>query len=341
MDQSINLKEARTILGGEAMKFPRRKFLHLAAAAAALPAVPRIASAQSYPARPVHFIVMYPAGSAPDIIARLAGQWLSDRLGQQFIIENRPGFGGNIATEFVAKSPPDGYTLLGPVSTNAVNATLYPNLNFNFIRDIAPIAGIANAPFVVVVPQSFPAKTLPEFIAYAKAHPSKINMASGGNGSSPHVFGELFQIMTGTELVHVPYRAAYIPDLISGQVQVVFSPIPQVLELIRTDKLRALAVTTQKHLESLPDVPTVGEFVPGYEASGWYGLAAPKNTPRDIINDLSEAMNVALADPKAKARLNELGVEPMPLTPVEFEKFITAETDKWAKVIKSSGIKPE
>jgi tripartite-type tricarboxylate transporter receptor subunit TctC len=323
------------------MQLPRRRFLHLAAAAAAIPAASRIAWAQSYPARPVRLIVMFPAGSAPDIIARLAGQWLSDRLGQQFIIENRPGFGGNIATEFVAKSPPDGYTLLGPVSTNAVNATLYPNLNYNFIRDLAPIAGIANAPFVVVVPPSFPATTLPEFIAYAKAHPSRINMASGGNGSSPHIFGELFQIMTGTELVHVPYRAAYVPDLISGQVQVVFSPIPQVLELIRTGKLRALAATTPKRLEALPDVPTIGEFVPGYEASGWYGLAAPKDTPGEIVSKLSEAMNAALADPKAKIRLNELGVDPMPLTPDAFEKFIAAETDKWAKVIRSSGIKPE
>jgi len=323
------------------MKLPRRQFLHLAAMAAALPALSRNATAESYPARPVHLIVMFPAGSAPDIIARLAGQWLADRLGQQFVIENRPGFGGNIATEFVAKALPDGYTLLGPVSTNAVNATLYPNLNFNFRRDIAPVAGIANAPFVVVVPPSFPAKTILEFIAYAKANPGKINMASGGNGSSPHIFGELFQIMSGTELVHIPYRGAYIPDLVSGQVQVVFSPIPQVLELIRTGTLRALAVTTAKRLDSLPDVPALGEFVPGYEASGWYGLGTPKGTPGEIVNKLSEAMNVALADPKLQARLTDLGVDPMPMTPAEFEKFIAAETDKWAKVIKTSGMKPE
>src|SRR5215468_5159958 len=246
------------------MKLPRREFLHLTAGAAALPAVSRFAWAQAYPSRPVRFVVGFPAGGAPDIIARLAGQWLSDRLGQQFIIENRPGFGGNIATEFVAKAPPDGYTLLGPVSTIAVNATLYPNLNFNFRRDIAPVAGIANAPFVVVVAPSFPAKTISEFIAYAKANPGKINMASGGNGSSPHVFGELFQIMTGTNLVHVPYRGVYLSDLLAGQVQVAFNPIAQVLELIRTGKLRALAVTTAQRLQALPDVPAVGEFVPGY-----------------------------------------------------------------------------
>jgi len=323
------------------MRLPRRRFLQLAAIGATLPAVSQIARAQSYPARPVHLIVMFPAGSAPDIIARLAGQWLADRLGQQFIIENRPGFGGNIATEFVARAAPDGYTLLGPVSTNAVNATLYPNLSFNFIRDIAPVGGIANAPFVVVVPPSFPAKTIPEFVAYAKANPGKINMASGGNGSSPHIFGELFQTMTGTELVHIPYRGPYVPDLVTGQVQVVFSPIAQVLELIRTGKLRALAATTPKRLTSLPEVPTVGEFVPGYEASGWYGLGAPKGTPGEIVNKLSEAMRVALADPKLQARLADLGVEAMPMTPTEFEKFIAAETDKWAKVIKTSGIKPE
>jgi tripartite-type tricarboxylate transporter receptor subunit TctC len=320
------------------MKLPRRQFLQLAAGMAALPAVSR-ARAQAYPARPVRLIVMFPAGSAPDIIARLAGQWLSERLGQQFVIENRPGFGGNIATEFVVNSPPDGYTLLMPVSTNAVNATLYPNLNFNFIRDIAPIARIANAPFVMAVPSSFQAKTVPEFIAYAKANPGKINMASGGNGSSPHIFGELFKIMTGVNLVHIPYRGVYMTDLVAGQVQVAFNPIPQSLELIQTAKLRALAVTTAERLEVLPDVPTVGEFVPGYEAIGWYGLGAPKNTPPEIINKLNEAMNTALADSKSKARLVELGVEPMPLTSAGFGKFIADETEKWAKVIESAGIK--
>jgi tripartite-type tricarboxylate transporter receptor subunit TctC len=328
------------------MNLPRRRFLHLAAGAAVLPALSRVARAQTYspqayPARPVHLIVTFPAGSAPDIIARLAGQWLSERLGQQFVIENRPGFGGNIATEFVVRAPPDGYTLLMPVSTNAVNATLYPNLSFNFIRDIAPIARIANAPFVVVVPPSFPAKTLPDFIAYAKANPGKINMASGGNGTSPHVFGELFQIMTGTNLVHVPYRGVYVPDLLSGQVQVAFNPIAQVLELIRTGKLRALAVSTAQRLQALPDIPAIGEFVPGYDAAGWYGLGAPRSTPAEIINKLNEAMNAALADPKAKARLAELGVEAGPLTPAGFVKFIADETDKWAKVIKVAGITPE
>jgi tripartite-type tricarboxylate transporter receptor subunit TctC len=266
------------------MKLPRRRFLHLAAGAAALPTISRIAKAQSYPSRPVRMIVGYPAGNAPDIIARLMGQWLSERLGQQFVIENRPGFGGNIGTEIVVRSPPDGYTLLLPVSTNAVNATLYANLNFNFIRDIAPVASVANAPFVMVVTPSFPAKTVPEFIAYAKLNPSKINMASGGNGTAPHIFGELFMSMTGVHLVHVPYRGAYMPDLLAGQVQVVFGPIAQSVELVRTGRLRALAVTTAKRLEVLPDVPSVGEFVPGYEAVGWYGIGVPKNTPAEIID---------------------------------------------------------
>ena len=323
------------------MKLPRRQFLHLAAGAAALPALSRTARAQAYPVRPVRLIVMFPAGSAPDIIARLAGQWLSERLGQQFVIENRPGFGGNIATEFVVRAPPDGYTLLMPVSTNAVNATLYPNLSFNFVRDIAPVARIANAPFVVVVPPSFLAKTLPEFIAYAKANPGKINMASAGNGTSPHIFGELFQIMTGVNLVHVPYRGGYIADLLAGQVHVVFSPIPQSLELIRTGKLRALAVTTAKRVEALPDIPAVGEFVPGYEAAGWYGLGVPRNTPAEVVSKLSEAMNAALADPSAKARLADLGVQPTPMTPSEFGNFIADETNKWAKVIRSAGIGPD
>ena len=323
------------------MKLPRRRFLHLAASAVALPAFSHTARAQAYPTRPVQMIAMFPAGSAPDIIARLAGQWLSERLGQQFVIENRPGFGGNIATEFVVRAPADGYTLLMPVSTNAVNAALYPNLNFNFIRDIAPVAGIANAPFVMAVPLSLPAKTVSEFIAYANANPGKINMASGGNGSSPHIFGELFKTMSGVDLVHVPYRGAYISDLLAGQVQVAFNPIPQSLELIRTGKLRALAVTPAKRLEALPDVPTLGEFLPGYEAIGWYGVGAPKNTPIEIIDKLSKALTAALADPKSKARLVDLGVEPMPLTSAEFGKFIAAETDKWTKVIKSAGIKPD
>jgi tripartite-type tricarboxylate transporter receptor subunit TctC len=323
------------------MKLPRRNFLHLAAGTAALPALPQIARAQSYPSRPINLIITFPAGGAPDIIGRLTGQWLSERLGQQFVIENRPGFGGNIATEYVVRASPDGYTILMPVSTNAVNATLYPNLKFNFIRDIAPVAGIATSPFVLLVPPSFPAKTVPELIAYAKTNPGKINMASPGNGSSNHIFGELFKIMTGVDLVHVPYRNNYMPDLLTGQVQVVFGPSASTLELVRSGQLRALAVTTAKRLGVMPDVPTLGEFVAGYEAFGWYGLGVPRNTPTEIVNKLNDAMNAALADPKSKARLVGLGVEPMPLTSAEFAKFISDETDKWAKVIKSAGIKAE
>jgi tripartite-type tricarboxylate transporter receptor subunit TctC len=323
------------------MKLPRRNFLHLAAGAAALPALPQIARAQSYPSRPINLVVTFPAGGAPDIIGRLTGQWLSERLGQPFVIENRPGFGGNIATEYVVRASPDGYTILMPVSTNAVNATLYPNLKFNFMRDIAPVAGIATSPFVLLVPPSFPAKTVPELIAYAKTNPGKINMASPGNGSSNHIFGELFKIMTGVDLVHVPYRNNYMPDLLTGQVQVVFGPTASTLELVRSGQLRALGVTTAKRLGVLPDVPTLGEFVSGYEAFGWYGLGVPRNTPPEIVNKLNDAMNAALADPKSKARLVDLGVEPMPLTSAGFAKFISDETDKWAKVIKSAGIKPE
>jgi tripartite-type tricarboxylate transporter receptor subunit TctC len=324
------------------MKLPhRRQFLHLAAGAAALPALPQIARAQSYPSRPINLVITFPAGGAPDIIGRLTGQWLSERLGQPFVIENRPGFGGNIATEYVVRASPDGYTILMPVSTNAVNATLYPNLKFNFMRDIAPVAGIATSPFVLLVPPSFPAKTVPELIAYAKTNPGKINMASPGNGSSNHIFGELFKIMTGVNLVHVPYRNNYMPDLLTGQVQVVFGPTASTLELVRSGQLRALAVTTAKRLGVLPDVPTLGEFVSGYEAFGWYGLGVPRNTPTEIVNKLNDAMNAALADPKSKARLVDLGVEPMPLTSAGFAKFISDETDKWAKVIKSAGIKAE
>jgi len=323
------------------MKLPRRNFLHLAAGAAALPALPQIARAQGYPSRPINLVIPFPAGGAPDIIGRLTGQWLSERLGQPFVIENRPGFGGNIATEYVVRASPDGYTILMPVSTNAVNATLYPNLKFNFMRDIAPVAGIATSPFVLLVPPSFPAKTVPELIAYAKTNPGKINMASPGNGSSNHIFGALFKIMAGVDLVHVPYRNNYMPDLLTGQVQVVFGPTASTLELVRSGQLRALAVTTAKRLGVLPDVPSLGEFVSGYEAFGWYGLGVPRNTPTEIVNKLNDAMNAALADPKSKARLVDLGVEPMPLTSAGFAKFISDETDKWAKVIKSAGIKAE
>ena len=321
------------------MTIRRRQFLQLAAGAAALPAISRSAWAQGYPARSVHLIVTFPAGSAPDIIARLAGQHLSERLGQQFVIENRPGAGGNIATEYVAKAEPDGYTILMPVSTNAVNVALYRNLSFDFIRDIAPIAGIAKTPFVIIVPASFPAKTLPEFIAHLKANPGKVNMGSGGIGTSPHVCGELFQIMTETKMVHVPYRGNYMPDLLAGQVHVVFNPIAQALPLIHDGKLRALGVTTAKRTAALPDVPAIGELVKDYDAFGWYGLGAPSKTPPEIIKKLGDAMNAALADPNVKARFSQLGVDPMPLSSAGFAKHIAEEAEKWAKVIEAQGIK--
>jgi tripartite-type tricarboxylate transporter receptor subunit TctC len=296
---------------------------------------------QSYPSRPVRFIVGFPAGNAPDIIARLVGHWLSERLGQQFVIENRPGAASNIATEAALSAPADGYTLLMIVLTNVFNAALYTNLKFNFMRDIAPVGGIANAPYLIVVNPSLPAKTVPEFIAYAKVNPGKINYASGGNGSSSHIFGELFKKMAGVDLVHVPYRSSFMPDLLAGQIQMTINPIPQAMEYVRTGRLRAIAATTAKRLESLPDIPTVGESVPGYEAIGWYGLSVPGNTPAEIVNKLNEATNAALADPKVKARLATLGVEPMPLTPAGFGKFIADDFEKWSNVIKSTGIKPE
>jgi tripartite-type tricarboxylate transporter receptor subunit TctC len=319
----------------------RRRFLQLTAGAAASATVPLIAQAQSYPSRPVRLIVGFPAGNAPDIIARLIGQWLSEQLGQQVVIENRPGAASNIATEAAVNAPPDGYTLLLVVLTNVINAALYPNLKFNFVQDLAPVAGIANSPFVVVVNPDLPAKTIPELIAYAKANPGKINMASGGNGASTHIFGELFKLMAGVDLLHVPYRGSYLPDLLSGQVHIVFNPIPQSMELIRSSKLRALAVTTAQRLESLPDVPTVGEFVAGYSAIGWFGLSAPKGTPADIVKRLNQATNAALADPKLKTRLADLGVEPMPMTQAEFGQFVAADFEKWAKVIKTAGIKAD
>jgi tripartite-type tricarboxylate transporter receptor subunit TctC len=323
------------------MKPSRRRFLRLAGAATALPALSRFACAQSYPARPVRLIVTFPAGSAPDIIARLAGQHLSERLGQQFVIENKPGAAGNIGTEYVAKAEPDGYTILMPVSTNAVNVALYRNLNFDFIRDIAPIAGIAKSPFVIVVPPSFPANTMSEFTAYLRANPGKVNMGSAGIGGSPHVCGELFQLMTGTKMVHVPYRGNFMPDLLAGQVQVVFAPMAQVLMLIREGKLRALGVTTATRTAALPGVPAIGEFVTGYAAFGWYGLGAPHKTPPEIIKKLTDAMNEALTNPMVRERFSQLGVEPMPLTPDGFAEHISEEVDKWAKVIKAQGIQVE
>jgi tripartite-type tricarboxylate transporter receptor subunit TctC len=320
------------------MKHSRRRFLHLAAGAAALPALSRSTWAQAYPERPVSLVVTFPAGSAPDIIARLAAQHMSDRLGQSIVVENKPGAGGNIATEYVTRAAPDGYTLLMPVSTNAVNIALYRNLSFDFIRDIAPIAGIAKTAFVIITPTSFPAKDLKEFVDYLKANPGKVNMASGGIGTSPHLCGELFQIQTGTKMVHVPYRGNYMSDLLANQVQVVFNPIAQALPLIRDGKLRAYGVTTAYRIQALPDVPAIGEVVKDYDAIGWYGLGAPAKTPPEIIKKLSETMNAAIAEPVVKERFTQLGVEPMPLTPDGFKKHIAHEAEKWGKVIKAQGI---
>ena len=323
------------------MKLPRRSFLHLAAGAVALPALWRTARAQSYPIRPVRFVVGFPASNASDIVARLMAQSLSDRLGQQFVVENRPGAGSNIGTEMVVRAAPDGYTLLLVVPSSVINATLYPNLNYNFIRDVAPVGSIGDSTFVMVVNPAVPAKTVPEFIAYAKANPGKINMASAGNGTATHVFGELFKIMVGVDLVHVPYRGSFLPDLLGGQVRVVFGPIAQSVELIRTGKLRALAVTTASRSAALPDIPTVGDFVSGYDASAWYGVGAPKNTPTEIIGRLNKELNEVLADPKIKERLADLGFIPIPMTSTEFGKLIADETEKWAKVVKEANIKPE
>jgi tripartite-type tricarboxylate transporter receptor subunit TctC len=325
------------------MKLPRRNFLHLAAGAAALPAVSRIAWAQTYPTRPVRIIVGFAAGGPTDILARLMGQWLSERLGQQFVIENRPGGGGNIATEAVVKASQDGYTLLMVASSNAINATLYEKLNFNFIRDIAPVATIIRAPQILVVNPSVPAKSVPEFIAYAKANPGKINMASGGTGTPPHLAGELFKMMAGVDLIHVPYRGngPAFNDLIGGQVQVMFPSPVGLLEYIQAGKLRALAVTTATRSEALADLPTVGDFVPGYEASGWFGVGAPRNTPSEIIDKLNKEINAALADPKLKTRLADFGGTPLVVSPADFGRLIAEETEKWGNVIRALNIKAE
>jgi tripartite-type tricarboxylate transporter receptor subunit TctC len=325
------------------MKLPRRQFLHLAAGAAALPAVLRIARAQAYPSRPVRIIVAAAPGGGNDIVARLIGQWLSERLGQQFIIENRPGGGGNIGTEAVVRAASDGYTLLLVTAANAINATLYGNLNFNFLRDIAPVAGIMRVPEVMVVNPSVPAKTIPEFIAYAGANPGKINMASGGNGTPSHVAGELFKMMAGVDLIHVPYRglSPALTDLLGGQVQVVFGALTSSIEYIKADKLRALAVTTAMRWPILPDIPTMSEFLPGYEASQWFGIGAPRSTPAEIIGKLNQDMNAALVDPRIKARLADLTGTVLPGSPSDFGTLIAEEIEKWAKVIKSAGIKPE
>ena len=325
------------------MKLLRRNFLHLGAGAAALLTLARIARAQAYPTRPVRLIVPFGPAGATDITARLIGHWLSERLGQQFIIENRPGAGGNIATDAVVRAPPDGYTLLYVTTANASNATVYDKLHFDFIHDIAPVAAIISFPYIMVVNPSVPAKTLPEFITYAKANPGKINMASPGIGSTPHVNGELFKVMTGTNMVHVPYRsaAAVMTDLLSGQVQLYFGTTASSLEYVRTGKLRALGVTIERRLDELPEIPTVAEFVPGYEASNWYGIGAPKATPAEIIDKLNTEINATLADPKMKAQLAELGGTVLAGSPADFGKLIAEETEKWGNVVRYAGIKAD
>ena len=325
------------------MKFARRKFLHLAIGAAALPALPRIVRAQAYPSRPVRIIVGFPPGGATDIQARLMGQWLSDRLGQPFIVENRPGASGNIGTEAVAKAPADGYTLLQVVTPHAINAALYTNLSFDFIRDIAPVICAARLAYVVVVNPSVPVTTLPEFIAYAKANPGKINYGSAGQGTPQNIACELFKMMTELNLVHVPYKggAPAVADLIAGQVQVVFAPVSESIQHIRAGKLRALAVTTAARLDVFPELPSVGDFVPGYEASGFAGIGAPRNTPAEIIAMLNKELNAGLTDSKIKARIVDLGGTVLGGTPAEFGAIISDATKKWARVIKFAGVKTD
>src|SRR6516162_653652 len=326
------------------MKLPhRRKFLHLAAGAAALPAVSRVAKAQAYPSRPVRIIVGFAAGGPADLVARLIAQRLSERLGQPFVVENRTGAATNIATEAVVRAAPDGYMLLFVTATNAINTTLYEKLSFNLSRDVAPVASLIRAPSVLEVNPSVPAKTVPEFIAYAKANPGKLTMASSGIGTPSHVFGELFKVMTGVNLMHVPYRGAApaASDLLAGQVQVFFDPMANSIAYIKAGKVRALAITSATRSEALPDVPTVSEFVPGYEASFWFGVGAPKATPADIVDKLNKEVNAALDDPKMKARLADLGGTVLLGSPADFGKHIAEETEKWAKVIRAANIKPE
>jgi len=325
------------------MNHSRRRIMQFAASIAAVSAVSRIARAQAYPSRPVRIIVGAAPGGAGDILARLIGQWLSERLAQPFVIENRPGAGSNIATEAVVKAPADGYTLLLVNNANAVNATLYDNLNFNFIRNIVPVASIVRQPQIMLVNPSFPAKTVPELIAYAKANPGKISMASGGNGTGPHLAGELFKMLAGVNMVHVPYRggAPALTDLIGGQVQVTFIGPIEVVEHIKTGRLRALAVSTTKRLDVLPDLPTMADFVPGYESSGWFGIGAPRRAPAEIVGKLNSEINNGLADPKIKARLAVLGTTILGGSSAEFGKLIADETEKWGKVVKFAGIKPE
>jgi tripartite-type tricarboxylate transporter receptor subunit TctC len=324
------------------MKLPRRKFLHLAAGAVALPTVSRFAWAQTYPSRPVRIIVPYAPGGAPDIVARVMAQWLSERLAQAFVIENRPGAGGNIGTEAVARAAPDGYTLLYVVTANAISATLFDNLKFNFIRDITPVAGIIRVPNLVSVNLSLPVETIPQLVTHAKANPGKLNFGAPTAGTLL-LSGELFKMMTGVNIVHVPYSnsAQAVTDLLAGQMQVSFDVMPTTIEYVRTGKLRALAVTTAVRSPALPDIPAVGDFVPGYEASSWHGLGVPRNTPAEIVNKLNKEINAGLAETKISARLAGLGGMPMPMTPAEFGKLIAEETEKWAKVIRAANIKPE
>jgi tripartite-type tricarboxylate transporter receptor subunit TctC len=326
-----------------AMKLPRRKFLHLAAGAVALPAASRIARAQVYPSRPVRIIVGFAAGGAPDTSGRLMAQWLSERLGQQFVVDNRPGAGGNIATEAVVRAPADGYTLLLATVGNAISATLFDKLKFNFIRDIAPVASLVRGPGVMVVNPSFPAKTIPEFIAYAKANPGKINMGSAGPGSTPHLYGELFKMMAGVDLLHVPYRSQpqVLTELIGGQLQVTFDPIVNSIEHIKAGRLRALGVTSASRSELLPDIPTIGEFLRGYEASAWHGIGTPRNMPAEFVDLLNKQINAGLADSRIKTRIADLGYRPYATSPAEFAKFINDETEKWAKIVRISGAKAE
>jgi tripartite-type tricarboxylate transporter receptor subunit TctC len=328
---------------GETMILSRRQVLELATGAVAFAAISRSARAQIYPTRPVRIIVGFPAGGPSDITARLIAQWLSERLGQEFVVENRPGAASNIASEAALRAPPDGYTLLLVTSTNAVNATFYEHLSFNFMSDITPVAGIIRVPFVMEINPSIPAKTVPEFIAYAKANPGKINMASGGIGTSVHIAGELFKMMAGVSLVHVPYRgsAPALTDMISGQVHVMFDILTSSIQHIRSGALRALAVTSASRSEALPDLPTVGDFLPGYEATAWYGIAAPKNTPREIVDKLNNEINAGLADPKIKARFADLASTVIPGSPTDFERLVGEEIEKWGKVVKFSGAKPE
>jgi tripartite-type tricarboxylate transporter receptor subunit TctC len=338
------VEASANVVFGNAMKLPhRRKFLRLAAGAAVLPLAPHVARAQAYPTRPVRWVVPYPPGGPTDITARLMGQWLSERIGQQFVIENRPGAGGNVGTEAVLRAAPDGYTLLLVSGAHAINATLYEKLNFNFIRDSSPIAGISRVPLVMEVNPSVPTKTVTEFIAYAKANPGKVNMASPGNGTPGHVTGELFKMMTGVDLLHVPYRgsAPALTDLLGGQVQVTFDTTPASIEYLRAGKLRPLAVTTSARADVLPDVPTMSSVVSGFEASAWYGMAAPKGVPMEVVEKLNREINSALADSRMRAKLADLGATPLPGSPADFGKLIGDETEKWAKVVKFSGAKPD